>query len=142
MNQTRILIVLESGAFKGASVTDESGTPLPVDAVALAEILPAVNAAALAESDTIRTTHAAEISTLRADAPEEAVDLVEATLEKSKESGVKLADLKLFVVAAAEEKSLSGAQREARGLRKQAAEAIAKADEIEAKAASLASKNS
>jgi hypothetical protein len=64
--QNRILIVLDDGAYKGASITTDTGAPAPLDEATLAVVLPDLNAAALAEIDRLKTAHAVEIETLRA----------------------------------------------------------------------------
>jgi len=61
--QTRLLIVLESDAFKAASITNDQGSPMPVDEIELARILPSFNAAALADNDRLK----AEIVKLQED---------------------------------------------------------------------------
>jgi hypothetical protein len=60
--QTRILIVLEDGKFKAASLTDDTGTPMPIDLEALADALPMFNAATVLELQTIQSDHAQELS--------------------------------------------------------------------------------
>jgi hypothetical protein len=62
MTQQRILIVIEDGAFKGASSTNESGRPIPLDLDALGIVLPGLNAAALAEIERIMAAHALELA--------------------------------------------------------------------------------
>lgn len=65
--QNRILIVLENGAFKGASISTDTGAPAPLDEAALAALFPDLNAAALGEIERLGIDHAAEIAELRAD---------------------------------------------------------------------------
>jgi len=65
--QNRILIVIEDGTFKGASITTETGAPTPLDQAALAAVLPDLNAAALAEIEQLKTAHAIELEKLRAE---------------------------------------------------------------------------
>ena len=72
MSQQRILIVLESGAFQGANITSDTGSPVPLDLTALAALLPDINAAALLAADAGQAAVAAlaakdaEIETLTA----------------------------------------------------------------------------
>lgn len=65
--QNRILIVLENGQFKGASIATDTGAPAPLDEAALAAVLPELNAAALAEIEQLKTAHAIELEKLRAE---------------------------------------------------------------------------
>jgi hypothetical protein len=51
MIQQRILIVLESGAFQGASITNDTGSPVPLDLTDLTALLPDLNAAAILAAD-------------------------------------------------------------------------------------------
>jgi hypothetical protein len=64
--QKRILIVIEDGTFKGASITTDTGVPTPIDQADLAAVLPDLNAAALAEIERLHASHAAEIKELQA----------------------------------------------------------------------------
>lgn len=65
--QQRILIVLENGAFQGASITSDRGDPLPLDLAALAEIVPSINTASLAGISALQASHAAETDTLHSE---------------------------------------------------------------------------
>ena len=65
MSQQRILIVLEDGAFKGASQQDGSQSPQPLSLAELGALLPSVEIAAIAEIDRLKSQHAAEIAELQ-----------------------------------------------------------------------------
>jgi hypothetical protein len=60
--QQRILIVLEDGTLKGMSVTTDTGSPIPLDIDGLAELIPSINAASLAEIERLKTEHAAALA--------------------------------------------------------------------------------
>lgn len=64
--QTRYLIVLEDGSFQGASVTNDTGLPVPLTIDQLAAVCPTINAAAIVAVEQRDVAHAAEIADLLA----------------------------------------------------------------------------
>jgi hypothetical protein len=66
--QQRLLIVLEGGSLKGMSITTDTGSPAPLDMEGLAELIPAINAASLAEIERLKTEHAAALAAVQGQA--------------------------------------------------------------------------
>jgi hypothetical protein len=65
--QQRLLIVIEDGAFKGAALTTDSGSPLPLDTLAeLGAVILPFNDATLVEIERLTKTHAVQIEQLTA----------------------------------------------------------------------------
>jgi hypothetical protein len=60
--QNRILIVIEDGTLKGASITTDSGSPVPLSEADLALVMPDVTVAALAEIERLKTEHAVALA--------------------------------------------------------------------------------
>jgi hypothetical protein len=80
--QQRILIVLNEGAFQGASITNDVGDPQPLDLAALAALVPTINSAAIAQTDLLAADHAAAIAAKDAELTASQAALAELTAYK------------------------------------------------------------
>ena len=137
MSQQRILIVIESGKLLGASVTTDTGSPVPLDLSALGKLLPEINSSAVATLDSIEATHAEAIAAKDAELAATKAALEELTAYKDamvKQVATVLASNDPAQYEALARAFLTPAQEKERSAELARAEALkAEAAEIEAK---------